>query len=123
VTERLLYVLMHDHLAGVIEINRSGRYRLVYDEAYLADGGRGGRQGSVPLSLSLPLNTATHTHKRVHAYLQGLLPDNPMTLGAWAERFGVSPRNPFALLEHVGEECAGAVRLLRPDRVEVAQEA
>jgi serine/threonine-protein kinase HipA len=39
-------------------------------------------------------------------------------LEAWATRFGVSSRNPFALLEHVGEECAGAVRFARPERLD-----
>lgn len=38
----------------------------------------------------------------------------------WARRFHVSPRNPFALLTHMGEECAGAVQFVRPDRVEDA---
>ena len=38
-------------------------------------------------------------------------------LARWAQRFQVSPRNPFALLSHVGEDCAGAVQFAAPDRV------
>lgn len=109
-SDRQLYVLMHDVIAGVISQNGSGSYRLEYDEDYRAADG-------LALSLSLPLTTTGHSHRPVRAYLQGLLPDNPATLDAWARRFGVSARNPFALLQHVGEECAGAIRLVRPERI------
>jgi serine/threonine-protein kinase HipA len=103
---------MYDTYAGVITQNASGSYQLEYDEDYRA------ADDSSSLSLSLPLSTAFHHNRPVRAYLQGLLPDNPLTLEAWARRFGVSPRNPFALLQHVGEECAGAIRLIRPERLD-----
>jgi serine/threonine-protein kinase HipA len=45
----------------------------------------------------------------------GLLPDNERILDEWAKRFQVSARNPFALLAAVGEDCPGAVQLVRPD--------
>lgn len=76
----------------------------------------------MPLSLSLPLTAAVHGNRPVRAYLQGLLPDSAATLEAWAARFKVSARNPFALLEHVGEECAGAVRFVRTDRLAAVAE-
>ena len=34
----------------------------------------------------------------------------------WGQRFHVSPRNPFRLLAHVGEECAGAVQFIAPEK-------
>src|SRR6185295_3454712 len=43
--------------------------------------------------------------------------DNAHILDRWGRRFRVSPRNAFALLAHVGEECAGAVQFVRPERV------
>ena len=71
-----------------------------------------------PISLSLPLAVAEHGHEPVHAFLSGLLPDNDRILDAWGRSFGVSARNPFRLLAHVGEECAGAVQFVVPARVE-----
>ncbi|HEU4881043.1 MAG TPA: type II toxin-antitoxin system HipA family toxin, partial [Longimicrobium sp.] len=38
-------------------------------------------------------------------------------LRRWGSQFHVSARNPFTLLAHVGEDCAGAVQFCRPDRV------
>ena len=54
----------------------------------------------------------------MHTFLWGLLPDNELVLGRWAQRFQVSARNAFALVSHVGEDCAGAVRFVRPERVD-----
>lgn len=71
-----------------------------------------------PLSLSLPLASKDHEHAPVNAFLWGLLPDNDGVLQSWGQRFQVSPRNPFKLLSHVGEDCAGAVQLVRPDRAD-----
>ena len=44
----------------------------------------------------------------------GLLPDNDDTLTNWGKRFGVSPRNPFALLSEVGEDLQGAIQMVSP---------
>jgi serine/threonine-protein kinase HipA len=46
-----------------------------------------------------------------------LLPDDDKLLQRWGQRFQVSARNPFRLLAHVGEECAGAVQFVRPERI------
>jgi|GEM_PF-2058623 len=48
--------------------------------------------------------------------MRGLLPDNSQVLDQWAKRFHVSPRNPFKLLEHVGEDCAGAIQWIPVER-------
>ncbi|MES2437712.1 MAG: type II toxin-antitoxin system HipA family toxin [Verrucomicrobiota bacterium] len=66
-----------------------------------------------PLSLSMPLILERHSHSAVEPFLWGLLPDNPYTLESWGKRFHVSSRDPFRLLAHVGEDCAGAVRFLK----------
>jgi len=70
-----------------------------------------------PLSLSMPLAATEHGHDTVESFIWGLLPDNDGVLRRWGERFHVSPRNPFHLLWHVGEECAGAIQFIRPERV------
>ena len=75
-------------------------------------------ENAFPLSLSMPLIVKEHGHRLVEAFLWGLLPDNDAVLSRWGRRFRVSPRNPFRLIEHVGEDCAGAVQFVRPDRLE-----
>ncbi|NJK92414.1 MAG: type II toxin-antitoxin system HipA family toxin [Blastochloris sp.] len=68
-----------------------------------------------PLSLSMPLAATLHVHTVIEPFLWGLLPDNNEVLRRWGQRFQVSPRNPFKLLSHVGEDCAGAIQLLKPE--------
>ena len=58
-----------------------------------------------------------HGDEKIRPYLEGLLPDNDWILRRWGSQFHVSARNPFTLLAHVGEDCAGAVQFCRPDRV------
>ncbi|CAG0994519.1 MAG: type II toxin-antitoxin system HipA family toxin [Rhizobiaceae bacterium] len=67
---------------------------------------------AIPLSLSMPTIARSYDGKVVEAFLWGLLPDNEQTIGRWAQRFQVPARNPFALLRHVGRDCAGAVQFL-----------
>jgi serine/threonine-protein kinase HipA len=71
-----------------------------------------------PLSLSMPLAAREHGPDSIEPFLWGLLPDNEQVLDRWARRFQVSARNVFALIGHVGEDCAGAVQFVRPDRLE-----
>ena len=89
-----------------------GRLTFIYEEDWRA------ARGATPLSLSMPLAAAEHGHRPVEAFLWNLLPDNEAVLARWAQRFQVSARNPFALLSHVGEDCAGAVQFVRPDRLD-----
>lgn len=88
------------------------RLHFAYTPEWQAD------SSAFPLSLSMPLVSAEHTHRVVDAFLWGLLPDNDSVLDRWGRRFQVSSRNPFRLLEHVGEDCAGAVQFVRPERVD-----
>jgi serine/threonine-protein kinase HipA len=73
---------------------------------------------SYPLSLSMPLAAKEHGRAAVEAFLWGLLPDNERVLDRWAMKFQVSARNVFALLSRVGEDCAGAVQFVAPDRLD-----
>lgn len=65
-----------------------------------------------PLSVSMPLSQDEHAHATIEAYLWGLLPDNNTVLDQWSKKFQVSSRNVFRLLEHVGEDCAGAIQFI-----------
>jgi len=110
--ERELVVLLGGTRAGVVTADARGRLALAYDDEY-----RAGRNPT-PLSLSLPLVQADHGDGPVRAFLWGLLPDNEQVIQRWARTYHVSAGNPFALLRHLGEDCAGAAQFVRSDRVD-----
>lgn len=107
-----LVVVADRRIMGDIRRNRRGRLTFVYDERWQST------DGAYPLSLSMPLVVGEHEHGRIEPWLWGLLPDNEAVLARWGRRFHVSPRNAFALLGAVGEDCAGAIQLVPPDRVD-----
>jgi serine/threonine-protein kinase HipA len=93
-------------------IRSSGRLSFHYNETWRSS------EESLPLSLSMRLTATEHSHAIIEAFLWGLLPDNEQVLDRWASRFHTSARNPFALISHVGEDCAGAIQFVRPERVQ-----
>jgi len=108
-----LVVLLDGREAGVVRQSR-GRLTFGYSRSWRD------APGAYPLSLSMPLAAAEHPHGAIDPFIWGLLPDNEHVLAAWGRRFQVSPRNPFALVAHVGEDCPGAVQFVRPERLEAA---
>ena len=108
----LLVVVADRRIMGDIRRDRRGRLTFVYDDRWRS------MDAAYPLSLSMPLVVAEHEHPRIEPWLWGLLPDNEAILARWGQRFHVSPRNAFALLGAVGEDCPGAIQLVRPDRVD-----
>jgi len=106
-----LVALANGRVMGSV-IYRNARLSFIYEESWRQD------SNSYPLSLSMPLASAEHGHSRIERFLWGLLPDNDRVLENWAKRFQVSPSNAFRLIANVGEDCAGAVQFVRPDRVE-----
>lgn len=74
--------------------------------------------GAYPLSLSMPLAAEEHPHGAIEPFLWGLLPNNELVIQRWAATFHVSPRNVFGLVARVGEDCAGAVQFVTPERHE-----
>lgn len=107
----VLVALADDRVMGEVRRARSGRLSFVYDADWQT------ARGAWPLSLSMPLVVAEHEHGRIEPWLRGLLPDYEAVLARWGQRFHVSPRNAFALIGAVGEDCAGAVRFAAPERV------
>jgi serine/threonine-protein kinase HipA len=109
-----------DALAVVLDgqpigrIERSARRRL---SLHYAPEWRAARS-AYPLSLSLPLIAADHTHERVNAFLWGLLPENEIVIDRWAKHFQVSSADAFGLLAHVGADCPGAVQFVVPEQLE-----
>lgn len=97
---------------GCVAQSAQGRLQFTYSGQWLDS------ERAFPLSLSMPLQKAPHPHGRIDTFLWGLLPDNASILQSWGRRFHVSPRNAFALMTHVGEDCAGAVQFLTPEQAE-----
>jgi serine/threonine-protein kinase HipA len=114
-TEDSLVVLLEDRVAGTLVRVRDGRLTFTYGEEYRE------RDGATPLSLSMPLQIASHPDRIVTVWLWGLLPDNDAVLRRWAREFQVSASSPFSLLgTPVGEDCPGAVRFIAPENVKRA---
>lgn len=109
-----LLVYLNDSPMGRLVRQKGGKLSFEYTSEYLGD------SGAVPLSLSMPLDDRKYSHETISPWLWGLLPDNELILARWAQRFQVSASNCFGLLEGMGEDCAGAVRFVRPENVDRA---
>lgn len=107
-----LIVLLSDREVGRVRQDQRGRLKFVYNDEWRE------ARGSYPLSLSMPLAASEHPHDVIEAFIWGLLPENELVLERWAKKLQVSPRSAFALISHVGEDCAGAVQFVRPDRLD-----
>ncbi len=107
----LLALVADGKVMGEVRRDRRGRLTLAYDPGWRT------MPGAWPLSLSMPLVVAEHEHGRIEPWLRGLLPGSEATLERWGRQFHASPRDAFALLAAVGEDCAGAVQLVPPGRV------
>jgi serine/threonine-protein kinase HipA len=109
-----LIALLDGREVGTVHY-KNARLSFLYSDTWRAD------PNAYPLSLSMPLASAEHGHARIEGFLWGLLPDNDRVLENWGRRFQVSPGNVFRLITHVGEDCAGAVQFVRPERLEPLQ--
>ena len=107
-----LVALLDEKEVGRVQKDARGRLRFFYDDGWrkAAD--------AYPLSLSMPLGSKEYSRSIIEAFLWGLLPDNERVLARWGSKFQVSPRNVFALVSHVGEDCAGAVQFVTPERLD-----
>jgi serine/threonine-protein kinase HipA len=108
-----LVALLDGKEVGRVHNDTRGRLKFVYDSNWRE------ARGAYPISLSMPLAAEEHGPAAVQAFLWGLLPDNERVLDRWAKKFQVSARNVFSLISHVGEDCAGAIQFVTPDRLEV----
>jgi serine/threonine-protein kinase HipA len=106
-----LVALLDGKEAGRVHRDGRGRLTFVYEDAWRT------AAGAYPLSLSMPLGAKQHGSTVIEAFLWGLLPDNEHVLSRWAAKFQVSARNAFALIANVGEDCAGAVQFVTPERL------
>jgi serine/threonine-protein kinase HipA len=107
-----LVALLDEKEVGRVQKDARGGLRFFYDDRWrkAAD--------AYPLSLSMPLGSKEYSRSIIEAFLWGLLPDNERVLARWGSKFQVSPRNVFALVSHVGQDCAGAVQFVTPERLD-----
>ncbi len=105
---KTLDVYLAGVLCGVVEQTDSGNLSFRYDDDYRMT------PEATPLSLSMPLAASHHPKRSVLPFLEGLLPDSAPALSAIAQRLGVSPKKPFALLGHIGRDVAGAIVFIDP---------
>lgn len=110
-----LVCLLDGRDVGIVRRMRGGRLSFTYTDSWRR------AHGSYPLSLSMPLIAAEHGHSVVEPFLWGLLPDNEFVIRRWASALQISPQNVLGLIASVGEDCAGAVQFLTPEKAGVLQ--
>lgn len=97
--------LFADHV-GTLFL-RDGRLNFRYDPVWL------GQSNAVALSVSLPLRPEPFDDHQSRPFFAGLLPEGQLRR-VIARQLQISGQNDFALLAHIGGECAGAVTFLPP---------
>jgi serine/threonine-protein kinase HipA len=110
-SDRHLVVLVEGQVAGRLT-QAGGKLSFEYDDRYRSS------VDPTPVSLSIPLAQRQHVGARLDSYLWGLLPDNERVLDRWAVKFDTTPGSVFGLLSGTGEDCAGAVQFVRPERLD-----
>lgn len=106
VSTKTLDLWLGGKLAGQIHRAQDGRVEFVYTGEY-----RFARE-STKLSVSASLDHSGANPQITGAWLANLLPDNERVLSRWAAHFGSADTTAFALLEHMGIDCAGAVQIV-----------
>jgi serine/threonine-protein kinase HipA len=97
--------LFADHVGHLSLVQ--GRLNFCYAPAWLA------QPNAAALSMSLPLRAEPFDDHQSRPFFAGLLPEGQLRR-LIARQFQVSGQNDFALLDHIGGECAGAVTFLEP---------
>ncbi|MCE1272923.1 MAG: HipA N-terminal domain-containing protein [Chlorobiales bacterium] len=94
-------VKYHDRTAGWLIQDEEG-FHFLYDQAYLES------TDSLPVSLTLPLKTASYSSKTMFPFFDGLIPEG--WLLEIAERnWKLDPRDRMGLLMNCCRDCIGAV--------------
>lgn len=106
-----LVVLLHGiEIADIVVIR--GKAALTYRSPINKD---------FSISSSMPPRIAPYSGHVLENWIWNLLPDNVHTLRWIARNTANGPmcsdKNPFRLIAKVGEECSGAIQIVRPDRV------
>ena len=104
---RALDIWWEGQLAGQLTQDQHGELGFAYSAEWLT------REHAPALSASLPKRVEPYSRRECRPFFSGLLPEEGQRDAA-AKALGVSPRNDFALLDHLGGDVAGALQLLPP---------
>lgn len=105
-----LLVLLNGRHLGWLSKAANGAINFRYSEEWLA------WEYSLPVSLSLPLDTRRYTGAPVAAVFDNLLPDNDDIRRRVAGRVGADGTDSYSLLAAVGRDCVGALQFIREDQ-------
>lgn len=103
---RELAVWLFADRVGTLALD-NGQLNFCYAQDWLS------QPDAMALSSSLPLQSEPFDDHATRPFFAGLLPEGHLRR-LIAQQFQVSGQNDFALLDHIGGECAGAVTLLAP---------
>jgi len=119
VQDRLI-VWWNSRIAGQLTIDRGGAMHFAYAPEWLADA------AAPPLSQALPKCEEPYHDAACKAVFGGLLPEEGQRT-AVAATLGVSPDNPFRLLQALGGDVAGALAFLpegeEPPKLDLSRSA
>ena len=114
-SEQQLDVVLYDAVIGTLHrATTASRPKFTYSQRYV-------EEGTVPLSVALPIRAQTYDPPAVTPFLEGLLPENAETRKRWAQRLDASGDDAFALLARMGWDCPGAVQFAAADDVDAMQ--
>ncbi|WP_241898193.1 MULTISPECIES: HipA domain-containing protein [unclassified Leucobacter] len=108
-------VYLYGQLAAKLERLGHSSYRLKYTPDWLS------HSQAVPLSTQLPLRPQPYTGDPLLRVLSGFLPDREEVLARWAGEARLADTEPFGLLEHYGEDVAGAAVFVPEDKDPLAE--
>ena len=110
-----MVVWWDERLAGELSIDKGGAMHFVYAPDWLAD------EAAPALSHAMPKQQEPYEDHACKAVFGGLLPEESQRT-AIARALGVSPDNPFRLLEALGGDVAGALAFLPKDAKPVQEQ-
>lgn len=90
---------------GTLIKDKKGGLEFRYDEDWR------NRNGSRPISLSMPLSSQVYFGDIVYNFFDNLLPDNIGIRNKIQSKFKVKSNHPFDLLAAIGKDCVGAIQL------------
>lgn len=100
-----LNVFFNQTLMGVLSMDGKRLFSFWYDEKWINN------IDAFPLSISLPLEKKTFPDHITKSFFANLLPESAVRTLV-ARLLGVSEKNDFMLLKHIGGDCAGAISIL-----------
>jgi serine/threonine-protein kinase HipA len=108
-TSRCLEIWLNGLKVGLWRLGARGDHEFSYYESWLV------RPEARPISLSLPLADPGYAYRGgvVSAFFDNLLPDSTEIRQRIRSRYGAASLSAFDLLAEVGQDCVGAIQLLR----------